>query len=285
MTLRGPVNNKEISVMRMKAVKSFFPTRFSFLASHFGIRPGCLHGMIGTTGCGKSTLIKCIIAEVAKGNRPLVWLSEENIKQYQALISDLDPSILENISFVEEKSIDERIRNNQDDFFEYFEQMAEESEAGVIFIDNVTTSSFYSQRFGLKGQQRSAEFLANFPKRKDPQAIFYIAHTESSVTDNYHKVVTPENIRGSKDLPMCTEYLYILQKFTKEDKIYLCLRNAKHRFHPDASGWYTLKYWEGAYIGDKEVPFQAINKIFKNRDFLGRDERKQKRKNDGDKDF
>lgn len=220
------------------------------------------------SNCGKSTLLKCIIAEAATENRILVWLSEEDIVEYQELITKLDKSVLSNIVFVEEKHIPQEYLESQDQFFEYFRQMTEEADCDLVFIDNITTSIFYNSRFGFIGQQRTAHFLQTFVKTNC--SVFYISHTRSEVTDNYGKVATPEDIRGSKDLPLVTEYMYIIQKFTTEDKQFNVLRVAKYRHHEGAAGWYGLKYEQKAYIGDSKVPFAVINKIFKMRDHFGK---------------
>lgn len=217
---------------------------------------------------GKSTLFKCIIAETAAHSPVLVWLSEETIVEYQELINYLDKSCLSNIHFVEEREIAKEIKDNQDQFFEYFEQMVDESGAEVVFVDNVTTSRFYSSYFGFIGQQRTAEYLIDFVKRKC--SLFYVAHTNLKITDNYGQIVYPGDIRGSKELPNMTEYFYIIQKFTTENKQYNVLRVAKFRHHEQASGWYALKYERKSYIGDSRVPFAVINKIFKMRDYFGK---------------
>lgn len=227
---------------------------------------------IVVSNCGKSSLMKCLIAEFAVQSRVLVWLSEETVREYQELINYLDKSVLHNILFVEEKEITEDFKRTQSDFFEYFEQMVEKSGADIIVIDNATTSAFYNQRYGISGQNRSAEFLRSFPKRTG-KTILYIAHTQSNISDNYAKVINAEDIRGSKELPLNTEYLYIIQKFTQNDKQFNVLRVAKYRHHEEAAGWYALKYEKKAYIGDSRVPFSLVNRIFKSRDYFGRSDK------------
>lgn len=234
---------------------------------------------IVVSNSGKSTLTKCIITEAAQEHRVLVWISEENVVEYQELINKLDKSVLPNIVFVEEKEIPNDYKVNQDVFFEYFEQLVEEADVDVVFIDNITTSAFYNQRFGFTGQQKTSEFMINFVKRKC--SVFFVTHTRSEVTDNYGKVATPEDIRGSKELALVTEYMYIIQKFTTEDKQFNVLRVAKYRHHEAAAGWYGLKYEKKAYIGDSKVPFAVINKIFKMRDHFGKKLPKVTKENDG----
>ena len=266
--LKKAVSDFEIEIHSELKDRTVHSSRYEFLKSHFGIRPNSLHGLMSSTGAGKTTLTKCVIAETAAHSRVLVWLSEETVVEYQELIHYLDKSCLHNIRFVEEKEVPKDYKDDQSKFFEYFEQMAEQAEAEVIFVDNVTTSRFYSSYFGFMGQQKSAEFLIDFVKRKC--SIFYIAHTDRKVTDNYGQVVNPSDIRGSKELPNLTEYMYIMQKFTTEAKQYNVLRTAKFRHHKDAAGWYALKFERDAYIGDSKVPFAVINKIFKMRDYFGK---------------
>ena len=266
--LSKPADDFEIEMHSELKDRSVHPTRYEFLKRHNGIRPMSLSGLMSSTGAGKSTLLKCIIAEAAAGCTVLVWLSEEEIVEYQELINSIDKSVLKNIIFVEERKIDLEYRNDINKFFDYFEQMVEESGAEIVFIDNVTTSRFYSGYFGFAGQIRTAEFFIGFVKRVC--SIFYVAHTESKITDNYDKIVHPSNIRGAKDLPNITEYYYIIQKFTTENKQYNVLRVAKFRHHEKAAGWYALKYEKKAYIGDGWVPFGVINNIFKQRDYFGK---------------
>ena len=224
---------------------------------------------MSSTGAGKTTLVKCIIAETAGHDKKvMVWLSEETVVEYQELIHFLDKACLKNIVFVEEKEIPDEFKETQSDFFAYFEQMVGEAGCDIVFIDNVTSSAFYNQRYGITGQNKSAEFLRGFTKRVCE--IFYIAHTRSDITENCAKVINAEDIRGSKELPLMTEYLYIIQKFTSNSKQYNCLRVVKYRHHEEAAGWFSLAYENRSYIGDARVPFNLINKIFKSRDYFGK---------------
>lgn len=268
MSLKKPASDQQMKIYTAQKEITIFKSRYDFLGAHKGIRPNCLHGLMGTMGSGKSTLFKCIIVEAAKHKKILVWLSEETVIEYQDLISYLDKSVLENIVFIEEKELPQNIRENQTKFFAYFEQMTEQSECELVFIDNVTTSVFYNMSFGLTGQGRTASFLTNFVKNRC--SVFYACHTETGIQDNHNKVVAPENMRGSKELAIMTEYFYIMQKFTTNDKIYVVLRVAKFRHHKEAAGWYALTFEHSAYVKDVKVPFELINKIFKSRDYLGR---------------
>lgn len=266
--LERPASDFEIQMYAESKNKVYLYSRFEFLMNHFGIRPKALHGMIACTGSGKSTLMKCIVAEAARQTKVLIWLSEESKVQYQAMINYLDKDCIKNISFVEEKKIPKEFKASQELFFEYFEQMQEESGAGLVFIDNVTTSEFYSQKFGMGGQENSADFLINFANTK--ASVFYVAHTGSHVTENYGKVANPEDIRGSKKLAFETEYCYMVQKFVSNGNQYNILRVSKFRHHKEAAGWYALKFERDAYVAAPKVPFEIVNKIFQSRDYFGK---------------
>ena len=266
--LKKPASDFEIEMYSELKNRVIHHSRYEFLKAHYGLRPNSLIALMSSTGAGKTTLFKCIITETAVHCKVIVWLSEETVTEYQELINYLDKSCLKNIKFVEEKEIPKEFKDNQEKFLEYFEQMVDESGAKMVFIDNVTTSRFYSSYFGFMGQQKTAEFLIDFVKRKC--SIFYVAHTDRKVTDNYGQVVNPSDIRGSKELPNLTEYFYVMQKYTTEEKQYNVLRTAKYRFHPEAAGWYALKYERKSYVGDSKVPFAVINRIFKMRDYFGK---------------
>ncbi|MBE9542542.1 MAG: hypothetical protein IMF01_09505 [Proteobacteria bacterium] len=267
--LKGSASDFEMQMYIELRDRTVYPSRYEFLKGHNGIRPNSLTGLMSSTGAGKTTLLKCIIAETAlHGAKVLLWLSEETIVEYQELLYFIDKSCLKNIVFIEETEIDEQYKDTQENFFAYFEQMVEESGADIVFIDNVTTSNFYSQVYGIAGQAKTATFLRSFTKRVCE--VFYIAHTKSEITENYSKVINSEDIRGSKELPHRTEYLYIIQKFTSNGKQYNCLRVAKYRHHEKAEGWFSLAYENRTYIGDAKVPFNLINKIFSSRDYFGK---------------
>lgn len=266
--IKEPVSDVEIAAQEKLDSTTFVPSRFRFLGEHNGIRPNSLHGLIANSGVGKSTLFKCIIVETAKVVPVLVWLTEETVKEYQPLMNRLDKSVLDNIKFVEEKEIASEYKDNLEAFFTYFEEMVKRSGCAIVFCDNVTTSAFYDGRFSYRGQNRTATFLVEFVKRVC--SFFYVAHTRNEVTDNYRKVVTEEDIRGSKQLALLTEYCYIIQKFTSKGNIYNILRVVKYRFHEKAAGWYTLVYEKGYYVGDAKVPFDMINQIFYDRDYFGK---------------
>jgi len=274
MSLKKPESQEFIDAHLQSVNTTYIPSRFNFLNCHYGLRPNTLHGLMSTTGAGKSSLMKCIITETAEKIPILVWLSEESVIEYQAKINRMDRDVLGNITFVEEKNIDRKFKQNIDSFLEYFDQMVEESGCKMVFIDNVTTSLFYNSRFGFNGQTRTAEHFTNFVKTKC--SILYAIHTKKEIGDNHRTIIGSNDNRGLADITIETEYLYIIQKFTKNDQIYNILRNAKHRFHDNADGFFLLGFDRGTYIGDEKIPFATVNDIFVKRDYLGRFQKKNR---------
>jgi len=149
--------------------------------------------------------------------------------------------------------------------------MVVESEAEVIFIDNLSTSFFYNDVVGIFGQSRTAKFLSSITKRLGV-AIFYIIHTRKDIQDNMHKLISKEDNRGSTQIPIVSEYFYILQRFTIDGRIYNVLKIDKHRHHEIDKRFFLLGFEESHYKYDKHITFETLNKIFMRRDRLGRKE-------------
>ena len=266
--IKKPVSQIEMDMHKKLCATQFIPSRYNFLNGHNGIRPNTLHGLMSNTSAGKSTLFKSIIVETARVMKVLVWLSEEEIVEYQMLIMELDPSIVKNIVFITERSLPEEARDNQKLFHAKFRELVLKSGAGTVFIDNITTSPFYDATFGYRGQTKTTNFLLDFVK--EVCSVFYIAHTDKSIRNNHNKMLTPEDIRGAKDLGLQTEYFYGMQVFTSAGQKYVVLTTLKARFHDVAHRSYFLAFKKGTYVGDGAMSFEQINTLFQNRDYLGR---------------
>jgi len=268
--LKDSVSYDEIEKEIRENTKQRFKSRFEFLNCTYGIRPKMLTGIMGTTGSGKSTLTKTIIVDAAKSERVLVWLSEETVTEYQIgmhKLSDARES-MKNICFVEEKNLDEYFTKTQDAFLEYFRDLVVESRASIVFIDNLTSSFFYSDDIGPSGQSKSALFLSKLTKDLNV-SVFFVAHTSKKIVDNQATLITKEDIRGSQKITILSEYFYILQKFTTNESVYPLIHIVKHRHHAVDSKFYLLGFEKGAYQFDRKVAFEIVNKIFKKRDKLG----------------
>jgi transcriptional regulator with XRE-family HTH domain len=267
----------EVAQAQEEALERHFFTTFNHLGAHNGFRRGVLSGYIGTTGSGKSSLMKTLALQAVTNNseaKALYWLSEEALHKYGMSLKkyvDKTNAPYHRIEFFEESSMDHKILRTHQHFLMAFREIVERSMCQILFIDNLTTSRLYKNETGLMGQGQTVEFLKNLAKDLNI-AIVYLAHTESKVSDNQGSLIAMEDIRGSKDIVIQSSYFYILQKFTQNGQIFLTLRTVKSRDHNGAFGNYLLKFDAeiGLYIADVKVEFEEINAIFKRRDYLGR---------------
>ena len=266
--LKKPATDFEVKIYEDIKETEYFKSRFNFLKGHNGIRPNSLHGMIAPMGVGKTTLLQSIIADIALEKKVLIWLSEESLVSYQQHLRYLDDRCVQNLMFVEERDIPAEWKSKPDRFLTYFKTMVERAECDIVFIDNVTTSGFYDGRFGLNAQPQVADFLSSFVKSHC--SVFYLAHTKKDIIVNHNKIIVPEDMRNTTALPNVTELFYIIQGFTRAEKIYNFVRVAKYRGYDKAAGWFALEYVQKAYVNDSPVDFSIVNDIFKSRDFLGK---------------
>jgi ABC-type proline/glycine betaine transport system ATPase subunit len=62
-------------------------SKLGFLNAHNGLRRGSLHLVLGTTGGGKSTLVRTVLRDIIfNADNQLsvgVWLSEETVEDYK----------------------------------------------------------------------------------------------------------------------------------------------------------------------------------------------------------
>lgn len=244
-----------------------FPSRFQFLKGHLGVRPNSLHGLIAPMSSGKSSLAKAIISECAENGKILVWGSEETEAEYGMALERYNPRVLKNIAFVDERQVPEDALKNLNNFHFYFWEKVSDMQPDLVVIDNVTTSMMYSDAIGPAGQAVSTRFLQRVAK--ELCAVFYVAHTDSKIGSNHPGLIGNEDIRGSRILPIQTEYLYVMQPFVGGGKQHNIVRVGKFRHHESASGFFLMFYDNGKYLKDEKIPFDKVNEIFKKRDRLG----------------
>jgi hypothetical protein len=176
---------------------------------------------------------------------------------------------------MEDSSIPERDLNNQDRLFALFKEVVMESSCKIVFLDNITTSCFYSEEWGIRGQVKSARFFSRFV-RETGIGIFYLAHTTAEVTDNYHRLIKGEDIRGTRQIYNESEYVYIIQKYTVNQKTFNFITIPKHRWHtPQKNFIFQLEFINNRYQYDLEVDFAEIKRAFRKRDNLDSREKKE----------
>jgi hypothetical protein len=253
-----------------------FNTTFEHLGKHFGIRRGCFSLYMGTTSCGKSSLMKTLSAQASAtpGVQVLHWLSEEKKEKYAKGMDSYCQAAgidITKIRWFEESSLEMGAYKKHEDFLGAFKDIVVASGADIVFIDNISTSRLYGAETPLWDQAKTVTTLKRLSQDLDI-AIVCVIHTSSNVSDNMGRLFTTEDVRGSKSIGIEASYFYSLQKFTRNNEIFLTLRTLKFREHDNAGGTYLLKYDPrfSVHTGDLEIDFNKVNEIFKNRDHLGR---------------
>lgn len=251
-------------------------SRFEFLNIHKGLRPGIAHGVLGTPGSGKSTLVKSFLSDTAEKMKCLCYLSEETIVQYQAKL-DLLKCKMDNVLFIQEKDLQTSgFDGSLDRLLLYlFEEIAAAG-VGAFFFDNLTTSKIYEN---LKPAQQGYFFtkIQNFCEENG--IIFvYVAHTKQGISDNHRAFIEGEDMRGSAYPFTQSPYFYIFQRFTIGTKIYAFVRVRKRRFHEVEQEIFLLNFKDGIYVDDKPLDFNKLNLFFKQRNHLGKADKTSGRK-------
>lgn len=266
---------EELTEYNRKKKITYFNSIFSFLKAHNGIRPSSLHGMIGTKGSGKSSLIKNLIIQCAMQDRVMVWLSEESNTQYFGNVfkfigDEVYETIKNRTSVISERQMPikhgKAIKDHRENL-ELLKDCVFHDNIKVLFIDNLTSSFLYS---GTPEQQSmTADFLTTLCKESGI-AVFYIAHTKKEITNNYSRLLTGEDIRGTDRVPINTEYMYTLQRYDTQDKIITILNIVKCRDYITNGDLYSLIYDKEfmTYVRDVSISFDAFKEIFKQRNKL-----------------
>jgi archaellum biogenesis ATPase FlaH len=237
----------------------YYPSRFKFLNSHYGIRKNSFSVLLGGSGKGKSSIMKAIIADASKSSKVAVYLTEETQEEYEPMLHWCDP-IKENIYFLEERKLG---TGSEDDRFLAFKETLLDPEIEIVFFDNITTSRFYQR---LQQQENFIDRLYEFSKRH--KSIFIASHTKKEFKDNGHTLITGNETRGTGMLYQKAEYFYCLQSFNVGNNIFPVMYIDKHRHFQIEQKYFLMGYDMNAYRFDKPINFDEIKTIYKKRNTL-----------------
>lgn len=251
-------------------------SRFQFLLCHNGLRPSRVHWLLGTTGSGKTTILKSVMGDSAREYPVLIYTTEEDVKRYGPGILKASPQVpRENLKFMSEREIPPDCRSDLKKLLTWFESRIIESGCRLVFMDNLTTSVFFSQRFGIAGQEEAVLKLSEISERLE--VTFFIAlHTEKKVTDNMGRLIMGEDCRGTQQSFIKADFFYILQRFEVGNVYHPFIRVVKHRDYEPKERSYLLSYANGVYTKDQSVSFDKMNEVFIQRNVLGKQKKESK---------
>lgn len=245
----------------------------SFIDDHFGPRPGCIHGLLGSTGRGKSTLLQSLITEWGMRAKILLYLTEESFERLEAKLAlkDEDVSYLTpKLMLIHEQQVLEKIpANSYALFLTHLRDKLVESEAKMLLVDNITTSHFYEGKL-----QSTLPILAGLRKiaQELEIPIFLIAHTRKGVSES-KGLISTDDVRGSASLSNTCDYFYIFYRIRRTDSYGQPLDSsfvhvAKSRDHDNQDNLYKLEYdkTRKRYFRDKLTNFQTFKSFMKERD-------------------
>lgn len=251
------------------------PCGMGFIDDHFGLRPQCIHTLMGSTGSGKSTLTQSMILNWGRENKIAIYLTEETFERYELKLFEKREDVeylSPNLHFVHELEV---LRKTQASDYRrmlyYLERSVAESQAKLLIIDNLTTSAFYDGRLEanipiLSGLRGIAKHY-NIP-------ILVIVHTKKGVSELSKGLMEPDDVRGSASIANTSDYFYTFYRVGVTtgtgSKIWSSFIYVnKCRDHDTQGNFYKLNYQYGAgYVSDQPMSFIAFKELMKERDKL-----------------
>jgi len=259
------INAEQIKVITKRNETPFFKSSYLFLKQINGLRPGRLHVIMGTTGSGKSTLVRSILCDHLRQNSSMAyaWLSEESSEDL--IVSLAKQGISENDR---SKLVIESELENDGAPVAMILKRAEAHGAKLLLIDNLTTSPQYDNE-SPNVQKGIVKQIKDFAHRTKI-AVLIVVHTKKDISDNYSKLITEADVRGNAAITMNAEFFYIMQRMTLQTTIYPTIKIVKHRNQDPTDKVFYLKYdsKERAYPSDRAITFEDFKLAFNARNKL-----------------
>lgn len=250
-----------VKALHEKHKKLFYPSRYRFLQAINGIRPGCMHGLLAPTSMGKSTLTRSIITDTSETCRCGIILSEEKFEEYAGgFIAQSEPVNWENIRMIRESKIVDEFESKEEQI-KAIVSMALEADLKVLFWDNITTGTILGDSVHPSAMARLIELLKHELFVNDI-ALFFIAHTGKSVKTEQGQLFQGEDVRGSNQYYMKSDYFFNLQVKTKNDERVSFVNITKNRFHQPKNKFYVLEFIVNKYTRDVPVAPSIILQLF-----------------------
>lgn len=264
------ISRSEAATLRAVANWVYFKTDFKLLKSHKGFRSGRTHLFLGTTGSGKSTLVRSILIDLFKNNpdkKALIILSEESTEDFKSALSETEFDFHSGVNMTVLSEEDQNFNSTQE-YIQHLRLLISELKPNVLFFDNLTTSLLYNDKSN-RDQFLIAKELKRLTAKHDIATIF-VAHTGAQISDNMNRLINENDIRGSKSVVNMIEFLYIMQRFEVGSTFFQTIRVVKHRSQQPDHKLFRLMYdtKKNLYTSDFPLDFQAFKEAFNQRNKL-----------------
>jgi hypothetical protein len=247
----------ELELRNTENLKLFINSRFFFLNEIRGLRPDGIHGLLATTGAGKSTLTRAIFADTTANTKCLLLLSEEAPQIYFTGFKKQNEKInRENISILLEKTIAD-YSPRMDERFEFLFDRIIASGCQFVFWDNVTASRIFGDSMSISKKGEYFLKLIDFLK-ENKIGLFYIIHTDKTVSKNQINLISGNSARGSDAIRMATEYFFVMQGWVIRNRLVNFITIEKHREHAVKNRYFLLEYKNNTYEKDKISNLEEI---------------------------
>ena len=265
----GFISKEEADRLQQEARTVYIHSKLGFLNAHNGLRPGCIHTLMGMSHAGKSTMVRTLVRDFAfnpenskKKLKMHIRLSEESVEEFRRELSYGVPE--------SERMLDITISSEMEDGLNQagLHELIASVQPDVLIYDNITTSRYYSSK--RPGEQ--AQWCAWMKKiSKDLKtATILVAHTGTEITESLSRLINMNDLRGAKDLVNLSEFFYVFQRFEMKDSYYPILWVSKHRGQELINKYYYLDYAPAvrSFVRDQAITFDQVKSNYAKRNRL-----------------
>lgn len=261
----------KLRVVRDELIKDskvwHFSSALNFMDEHMGFRKGKVHLLLGSTGCGKSTMVRTLILDCIMSEKEYltgVYLSEETEVDFYTELgaTDVMDECYQKLHVISEQ---DKPANNPKLFMEHLVSMAEAG-CEIIFLDNITTSRAY-ENARPNEQGNIIDALKKFATKRNI-ALVVIAHTAKGSVSSNNRLIDVEDVRGSGALANASPIAWTLQRVDYDGLRASVVTIAKNRGYSVKNRYFLAKYHASrkVFCEFKPVQFSEIKEIFKARD-------------------